>query len=403
MTCGLLVNIIFNQKLNFLKSFMVNTVIKQKKYHKALWKMQKHFALFNEEMGLDMNSPMVIAISGGVDSVVLLDLLISIGVKNLRLLHIDHGTRSQITDEIAMLRDLANSKNIEFQSIKITLNANANFEAQARKLRYQALLGNLREGELLLTGHHLDDCFEWSLMQQLKSSAKLIDLGIPYRNGRIYRPLFAFSKKQILSYAQMNDLHWFEDHTNHNLKYERNFVRNLVTQKIAKRFPQYLKHYCARMNKLKNLKDIKNNVDHKITKRSWGIVVKHKGQLTQAIEEAILSQSVGVRGKTREQFNKLSNLLKTKASIGPLSFSGGIKVYLFGDYLAVTKKSCDILFSKEDAQIPDAIPFLSKQDRVKDSLKKCPLNNASLKKLFPHLAAPVHYSWRKEGKVLVWF
>ncbi|EPZ51224.1 tRNA(Ile)-lysidine synthetase [Bacteriovorax sp. BAL6_X] len=368
--------------------------------------MMSHFKKFNLEMGLDFDLPMAVSCSGGVDSMVLAHMLIHAGAKDLRLLHIDHGTRSEIKDEISLISNFAKRYDLEFKSYKVEQLSlkTKNFESVARKKRYQLLLSGLRENELLLTGHHLDDCFEWSLMQQFKSSAKHIDLGMPYRNGNIYRPLFAFSKNHILKYAKLTNLEWLEDRSNEDTRYERNFIRHLTKSSIAKRFPSYLKHYCNRMNRLKAIKDERAEIHHfKLLKREWGILIEFDGVINEDLEQLILSQSDSLKGKTHSQFEKLRSLIKS-SSIGPLTFSGGVRVFNFKNHLAVVRKGQQMSFSLKCSQIPEGIPFLSNNTSAKHSLKKCPIadRDGDLNKSFSQILLPVHYSWRKKGKVLVW-
>lgn len=365
--------------------------------------MLAHFKKFNLKMGLDLSKPLVIACSGGLDSMALAHLLI-MSKAQVRLIHIDHGTRPEIADEIKLISDFARLYNVEFKSYSLKLSLNAgNFEAQARKQRYLILLKELVEGESLVTGHHLDDCFEWSLLQQFKSQAKDIDLGIPYRNGRIYRPLFAFSKKHLLKYANLVNLKWLEDHSNNDTRFERNHIRRMIKESIASRWPGYLKHYSERMNRMNSIKEGLAKKSYKVLKRKWGILIKHHGQVDEELKKIILSQAGTKRGKTFKQFNELESLL-SKSSHGPLVFSGGIKVYAFGPYLAVVRNGMDIEFLDSNAtQIPDRVPFLSNNTSAKHGLKKGPIQVASLNKIFSEIKQPVHYSWRKDGKVLVWF
>ncbi|MGI4992786.1 tRNA lysidine(34) synthetase TilS [Halobacteriovorax sp. GFR7] len=379
---------------------------KQKKSHSTTERMISHFKKFNLKMGLDLNSPMAVACSGGVDSMVLAHMLIQAGAENLRLLHINHGTRKEIEEEVNLVSSFAKKYGLGFETYKVEQLSlkTKNFESVARAKRYQLLLSNLRGKEILLTGHHLDDCFEWSLMQQFKSSAKHIDLGMPYRNGIIYRPLFAFSKNHILKYAKLTNLEWLEDRSNEDTRYERNFIRDLTKNSIAKRFPGYLKHYCNRMNRLKAIKgDMAESHHFKVLRREWGILIEFDGVINEAIEQEVLSQSGSSKGKTHSQFEKLRSLIKT-SSIGPLTFSGGLRVYNFKNHLAVVRKGQQMSFYRIRSQIPEGVPFLSNNTSAKHSLKKCPIasRDGDLNKFFSQILLPVHYSWRKNGKVLVW-
>lgn len=376
--------------------------IKQKQLPQKAKQMLAHFIRFNKEMNFDFSAPIVVACSGGLDSIALTHLLLMAGA-NVRLIHVDHGTRQEIRAERHLVRNFAHKYQIPMKSLKVELSLNdGNFEAQARKLRYDILKNDLENDELLVTGHHLDDCFEWSLLQQFKSQGKDIDLGIPYRNGRVYRPLFAFSKKHILKYAKLAKLTWLEDYSNEDIRFERNHIRKIVKESISSRWPGYLKHYCERMNRMKKIKQGLEDKNYKIIKRKWGILIKHHGCVDENLKKTILSQASTTRGKTYKQFNELEGLINSPR-LGPLDFSGGIRVYAFGPYLAVVKKGCKLEFlNNKTTQIPEGVPFLSNNTNAKHSLKKTPLENSTLRKIFSEIKQPVHYSWRKAGKVLVW-
>jgi tRNA(Ile)-lysidine synthase len=104
--------------------------------------------------------------------------------------------------------------------------------------------------EKIVLAHHIDDSFEWTLLQSLRSSNIEGLVGIPLLNGKVIRPFMCVTKAQIGKFVQAFDLPFIEDPTNESLKYERNYIRNEVIPAFSDRYKQYLKHYVYRHNEI---------------------------------------------------------------------------------------------------------------------------------------------------------
>jgi tRNA(Ile)-lysidine synthase len=361
----------------------------------------------------------VIALSGGVDSVALaysvyLSVKHGLFISNEmpRLIHIDHGTREEIEFEREFLAGWSAELGLDFESIRLDFDLDeSNFEHRARLGRYDSFKDSLATNEVLFTGHHLDDSFEWSMMQQFKSSNLKGTLGIPVKATQLARPFQCVSKSQIIRFAKESSLTWFEDLSNNDESFERNYIRRIIRDEIAPKYPQYLKHYANRHNELATKLGLsalsKTSPQEFFIKhdRKWGSIIKINGVLSEddkSLLDIINSHSGLGRGKTQEQFKKLVRVINESNSVkGPLSFSGGLKIFYARPYLFIQKKNANIQYYKT-AQIPEALPIITKATK-KNSLKSpVVFMKEETQKLLDN-SVPFHFSWRVEqGDILFW-
>lgn len=317
-----------------------------------------HIHLFmNSQQLINTEKSNLVAVSGGVDSLALMYVLASIFKGNLRVLHINHGTRAENAQEESLVLKHCKRLGLEVDVVKFSLSLNQNnFEAVARNLRAQVYKQYLQKNYLVYTAHHLDDSFEWSMIQSFKQSSLQSTLGIPVYNRGLVRPFMCVSKNQIKAYALSLKLDWAEDSSNRDFRFERNFFRASLTETIHKRYPQYLRHYVARQNvlalKLGMHRSLHlKNSQHKIPKllefrEASGAVVLRSSDYSfhkDRIKEWIHLFSKTHRGEIDREVDKLISAhkkivddpreLKMK---GPLTFSGGVKIFILKDYLLFT-------------------------------------------------------------------
>lgn len=176
----------------------------------------------------------IVAVSGGVDSVVLLDILAR-GNDNLIVAHVDHGIRDDSTDDARFVAALAKQYKLPFLSTKLALGSHAS-EDTARQARYAFLNSLAKEHNAeIFTAHHQDDLVE-SIAINLTRGTGWRGLCVLNRNG-VYRPLLGWSKRRIYEYALNRKLEWVEDSTNGSTRYLRNRLRfktkQLSTENIA--------------------------------------------------------------------------------------------------------------------------------------------------------------------------
>lgn len=168
----------------------------------------------------------VVAVSGGVDSVVLLDVLAKQSGLELIVAHFDHGIRSDSRQDAIFVRNLAGSYNLRFEMRREELGASAS-EELARSRRY-AFLRKVAEKHKakLVTAHHNDDVIETIAINLIRGTGWR---GLAVLDSDVVRPLTDYSKAEILNYAKENGLIWHEDSTNASSKYLRNRLRKRVS------------------------------------------------------------------------------------------------------------------------------------------------------------------------------
>ena len=166
---------------------------------------------------------LIVAVSGGVDSVVLLDMLARAGENNLIVAHIDHGIRPESAEDARFVRGLAQKYSCQFEIIGLGLGSTAS-EDLARQKRYAFLLQQSQKyNAKIVTAHHRDDMIG-SIVINLHRGTGWRGLAVMNRAG-IVRPLLSKTKAAIYNYALKNRLEWVEDKTNSSPKYLRNRLR----------------------------------------------------------------------------------------------------------------------------------------------------------------------------------
>jgi tRNA(Ile)-lysidine synthase len=304
-----------------------------------------------------------IAVSGGVDSMVLLHCLAHSSSREVVVLHVNHGTRpSANREEEEMVKSYAHLLGLECVVKKLALAAHLpNFEMVAREERQKFFQSyhSKEVGTRLALAHHLDDSFEWNLMQSFRSAGKTTSvLGIPCRNGWIVRPLLCVTKSQILKYARVCRVPFLEDESNQNPKHERNYLRQVVAPAIESRYPQYLKYYAARSNFLATELGVSIFPDSSFQFFScpwtgaavfWKIETsagREEVAFGQALQKVIHEKSDGARGSLLMQIKKTVGLAQSE-KWGPMTFSGGAKAVAKAQTLAILGSaewaSCQLL------------------------------------------------------------
>ncbi len=179
----------------------------------------------------------VLAVSGGVDSVVLLDMFVSKRLPNtyylpstnyqLIVAHFDHGIRKESHKDAEFVRNLAKKYNLPFETKREELGPKAS-EEKARDQRY-AFLRSIAEkyNAKLVTAHHADDVIESIAINLSRGTGWR---GLAVLDSDIIRPLTVLNKSEIVDYAKKHKLEWCEDSTNSTDAYLRNRIRRKIAE-----------------------------------------------------------------------------------------------------------------------------------------------------------------------------
>lgn len=185
---------------------------------------------------------LLIAVSGGMDSMVLAHLLHSLKY-NIALIHVNYrlrGIESELDAKLVM--DYAKSKGLKFHILNLQRKlGKENLQEKARKIRYEYFEKIKSEFgyDYIVTAHHSDDVLE-SFFYNLNRGAGLKGLkSIPKVNGSYVRPFLNIDKQSLFKYAILHQLIYRDDQSNFTNVYDRNFIRNEIIPLIESRFPSF--------------------------------------------------------------------------------------------------------------------------------------------------------------------
>ena len=311
----------------------------------------------------------VVAVSGGRDSMTLLwcaqELFKAKKLGKVRGIFVHHHTREGQDLDEKVVKDFCAERDIPFVSLHAQdLSPSAgNFEARAREKRHELCLKALKKNELLWMGHHINDSYEWSFMQKLRSTNPKSSIGIPVRNKKIIRPFLCVTREQIENLCRLEGIPFRDDPTNQDLKHERNYIRQKMTPLIKKRYPRYLKFYTHQANFMAHtlgLSVIHDWKEGRIYAFQEGAVLLGKNFSPFKIQELLHHYSLVERGDIVTSIEKMLRAIG-KGKKGPFQFSGGIEAYYTTGLLMIYPQK----MKNDDEQIAQVLGQLSLEDLLK--------------------------------------
>ncbi len=205
-----------------------------------------HFTVqqFFKEHGVSEQTRLLAGVSGGMDSMVLLNILFEIGY-NVSVGHVNFNLRGEESDaDAAFVKNWCEQRNIPFFILnKITKTVEAelriNTQTAARKIRYDwwDRLAIKHKFEFVCTAHHLDDSIETMLINLFRGSGIKGLRGIPKKRTHYIRPLLECSKKSIEAYAQTFEVPYRTDSSNLTDAYHRNRIRHQLMPILQELYP----------------------------------------------------------------------------------------------------------------------------------------------------------------------
>lgn len=308
--------------------------------------MQKDFKIhINNNLSVLNESKLLIAISGGIDSVVLTHLCHALGL-NFSLAHCNFNLRAEEShkDE-AFVLELAEALDVEvfIQNFDTEAYAKAHkrsIQMAARELRYDWFkeLAEELQFDYILTAHHADDNLETFLINFTRGTGLNGLTGIPMIKNNIVRPLLSFSRAQIETFAKKENILWREDASNASRKYLRNKLRHEVVPILKEINPQLLDSF---QNTLVNLNDTADIVEESLdafSKRAiqsidkFGITYKISEFKKVHNPKAYLYEIFKGYGFT--EWNDIVNLLEAQS--GKLVRSNSHRLIKHRDFLILT-------------------------------------------------------------------
>jgi len=201
---------------------------------------------------------LLLAVSGGLDSVVLTELCHRCGFDfvivhcNFRL----RGVESQRDEEFVKGMSARYGREVRvggFETAEYAADKKVSIQVAAREQRYQWFEGLIREGvgRYVLTAHHLDDNIETMLMHFFKGTGIAGIRGILPKQGNIVRPLLFVRKEELRAFAVAEGLEWVEDSSNESDKYTRNFFRHQLIPLVEQAYPAALSNLADNLGRFR--------------------------------------------------------------------------------------------------------------------------------------------------------
>jgi tRNA(Ile)-lysidine synthase len=275
----------------------------------------------------------VVAVSGGVDSIVLLSLLSEKPDLNIIVAHFDHGIRSDSSDDRIFVEGIAAKSNLTFIYKEGNLGPDTS-ENKARKYRYGFLFNVVNDvgAKGLVTAHHQDDVIETALINLIRGTNRK-GLSSLRSSGKLYRPLLKVPKSTLVSYARENGLKWREDPTNSDTTYLRNYIRHKIIPKLDKSKRQEFIKMLARSSQLnEDLDDLINRVMGEELKsdsidRNWFISLPHN-----------VAREVMVNWLRAHNISDFDKKVIEKLVVGAKTFKNGKKINVVGEHIVLIEK-----------------------------------------------------------------
>lgn len=281
----------------------------------------------------------VVAVSGGVDSMVLLDILRRQPQLKLVVAHFDHGIRPDSSKDRKLVQDISRKHKLPFIHDEGSLGPDTS-EDKARAARYDFLhrVRSASGSRAIITAHHKDDVIETAVMQLLRGTGRR-GLSSLTSGMMIERPLLHLTKEELLRYAKQHNIQWREDSTNTDTKYLRNCIRHIILPRLSEQQRQQLHDLLSNMRKINaeidQLLDIAMHMQPSRTSisRSWFIRLPH------SVSNEVMAHWLrghDIRGFSRRQLDKLVLDAKTLAPGQQVDVNKNYQIKITSGLLALT-------------------------------------------------------------------
>lgn len=223
----------------------------------------------------------VVAVSGGVDSMALLDMLRQQPGLKLIVAHLDHGIREDSHLDRKLVQERAREYGLPFIYHQARLGPAAS-EAAARRARYE-FLHKVREAsnaKAIITAHHQDDLLETTIHNILRGTGRR-GLASLKNSDVVIRPLLHVTKPELHLHAKVQNLPWREDSTNQDTRYRRNYIRHTILPKLNQEQRDQLLAIIHRMRQLNEeieghlINHLHVRLDKDQLDRRWFIALPH--------------------------------------------------------------------------------------------------------------------------------
>ncbi len=285
-------NLLFSALFNYLIPNILCGIMRLGDNMNQCIEAVRNTSLFNQ------NKSIVVAVSGGIDSMVLLDVLRQLK-KDLVIAHVNHMKREQSKEEYTYIAQYAKNHNIPFEGYELNDDITDNFQATARKKRriFFTSVADKYNTNIIALGHHLDDQVETILMRfvsgyslhTLKGINKVDTSG----DYHFVHPFINLKKETLSYYAKENNLTYFNDTSNKDITFTRNRYRHVIIPLLVKENPnlhQIIKTYHHDLSAYESL--LKDQSSQFLSTQDEAIDYNAFAQLNPLVQKYILKMRI---------------------------------------------------------------------------------------------------------------
>ena len=312
---------------------------------------------------------LLLAVSGGVDSVVLCELCKQADFDFI-IAHCNFQLRGEESErDEQFVKELGKKYGVEVQVKKFDTEGYAaenklSIQEAARELRYnwfKELINQLTNKPInyLLTAHHADDNNETLLMNFFRGTGLHGLTGIPVSAGYIRRPLLDFSKDELNGFAKENKLEFVEDSSNQSSKYTRNFFRNEIISAISKVYPQVKENLQDNINRFKEIEKLYwfsvGELKKKICKQKGNEIHLPVKQLMAFNNKALIYEIISPCGFHEKQVDEVVKLADSESGKYIQSPLGSYRIIKHRHWFIISSvtpaESENIIIENEDKEV----------------------------------------------------
>lgn len=278
---------------------------------------------------IKQNDHVIVALSGGIDSTALLDLLNSLSKSlqfTLSAVHVDHGISHNAKQWSNFCCNLCRTLNIPITitHLKISKEPGNSLEATARTARYQVF--NRLSADFVVLGQHQDDQAETLFLQLLRGAGTRGLAAMPVarkqesaKAPRILRPLLDVPRSNIVQYAKEKRLSWINDESNENIAFDRNFLRHEIFPLLKKRYPNYAKTFLRASRHLAEASHLLDEIaeqDNRKCMVGGKLQLKYLRELSLPRANNLLRYTLSRQGISQPSTKKMADILQQLFTAG---------------------------------------------------------------------------------------